>query len=347
MRRKAHQMGAIFGGKLPCAPTFVPGGCTAVPTDDAVAAFRVLLTELRTFIGDAEQGTYIPDVLTVAGAFPAYFSIGAGCGNLLAYGVFDLDSSDENKLLFRGKYTNGNVGGVDPTQINEDLKYSKYDDAGSGLNPADGITEPDMDKTGAYSWLKAPRYQGIVHEVGPLARMAVNYLSGDATTIGLIESVLGADPDISVLFSVLGRHAARALEAKLVADAMDGWLDELDLGQTSYEKVSIPRKVQVGIGLTEAPRGALGHWITATSRGKINRYQVITPTNWNASPKDDLDQHGPIEQALFGTPVADIDNPIEVLRVVHSFDPCLACSVHMLRPGKDKPVAIVQTRPSI
>jgi hydrogenase large subunit len=347
IRRKAHQMGAIFGGKLPCAPTFVPGGCTAVPTTENIAAFRALLIELRTFIGDAEQGTYIPDVLTVAGAFSPYFSIGAGCGNLLAYGVFDLDNSDQNKLLYRGRYTDGSVAGVDPTQINEDLKYSKYDDAGSGLNPAVGVTEPDIDKTDAYSWLKAPRYQGIVHEVGPLARMAVNYLSGDATTIGLIESVLGADPDISVLFSVLGRHAARALEAKLVADAMDGWLDELDPGQTAYEQVSIPKRVQTGIGLTEAPRGALGHWITATSRGKINRYQVVTPTNWNASPKDDLDQNGPIEQALIGTPVADLDNPIEVLRVVHSFDPCLACSVHMLRPGNNEPEVVVQTRPSI
>ncbi|MCK5175951.1 MAG: nickel-dependent hydrogenase large subunit, partial [Planctomycetes bacterium] len=317
--------------------------CTEVPTSQKIAAFKMLLTEQRAFI----DNTYIPDVLTVAGAFPAYFGIGAGCGNLLAYGAFDLNDSDQNKLLFRGRYTNGSVAGVDPTLINEDLKYSKYDDAGSGLNPACGVTEPDTEKTIAYSWLKAPRYQTIVHELGPLARMAVNYLSGDATTIGLIESVLGADPDISVLFSVLGRHAARALEAKLVADAMDGWLDELVPGQTAYEKVSVPRKVNAGIGLTEAPRGALGHWITTTKRGEIDRYQVITPTNWNASPKDDLDQHGPIEQALIGTPVADIENPIEVLRVVHSFDPCLACSVHMLRPGKDKAEVVVQTRPSI
>jgi hydrogenase large subunit len=344
MRRKAHQMGAIFGGKLPCAPSFVPGGCTAVPTTENIAAFRALLTELRGFI----DGTYIPDVLTVKDAFPAYFGIGVGCGNLLAYGVFDLDNSGQNKLLYRGRYTDGSVAGVEPAQINEDLKYSRYDDAGSGLNPADGITEPDANKADpAYSWLKAPRYQDIVHEVGPLARMAVNYLSGDATTIGLIESVLGANPDISVLFSVLGRHAARALEAKLVADAMDGWLDELGAGQTAYEEVSVPRQVNVGIGLTEAPRGALGHWITTTRRGKIDRYQVITPTNWNASPKDDLDQNGPIEQALIDTPVVDMDNPIEVLRVVHSFDPCLACSVHMLRPGKDKPEVVVQTRPSI
>ena len=343
IRRKAHQMAAIFGGKLPCAPTLVPGGCTAVPTTENIAAFRTLLDKQRAFIND----TYIPDVLTVAGAFPAYFGIGVGCGNLLAYGVFDLDNSDQNKLLYRGRYTDGSVAGVEPTEINEDLKYSRYDDASSGLNPAYGVTEPEVAKTTAYSWLKAPRYQGMVHEAGPLARMAVNYLSGDATTIGLIESVLGANPDISVLFSVLGRHAARVLEAKLVADAMDGWLNELVPGQTAYEEVSIPKQEKVGIGLTEAPRGALGHWITTTRRGKIDRYQVITPTNWNASPKDDLEQHGPIEQALIDTPVADVTQPIEVLRVVHSFDPCLACSVHMLRPGKNKPEVVVQTRPSI
>ncbi|MHC4656849.1 MAG: nickel-dependent hydrogenase large subunit, partial [Planctomycetota bacterium] len=328
MRRKAHQMGAIFGGKLPCAPTFVPGGCTAVPTTDNIAAFRALLTEQQNFI----DNTYIPDVLTVAGAFSDYFSIGVGCGNLLAYGAFDLNAGGTSKLLKRGRCnTQLDLDTVDPTQINEDLKYSRYDDAGSGLNPADGITEPDANKADppAYSWLKAPRYQGIVHEVGPLARMVSNYVQGDATTQGLVNYVLNTfNAPPSVLFSVLGRHAARAVEAKLVADAMDGWLNELDAGQTAYEEVSVPRQAKVGIGLTEAPRGALGHWITTTRRGKIDRYQVITPTNWNASPKDDLDQNGPIEQALIDTPVADMDNPLEVLRVVHSFDPCLACSVH-------------------
>lgn len=344
IRRKAHQMGAIFGGKLPCAPTFVPGGCTAVPTVNSIADFRALLTELRGFI----DGTYIPDVKIVAGAFSDYLSIGVGCGNLLAYGVFDLDNSGQNKLLYRGRYTDSSVAGVDPTQINEDLKYSRYDDAGSGLNPADGITDPDTEKTTAYSWLKAPRYQGIVHEVGPLARMAVNYLSGDTTTVTLIDELLDElKGKFTDLLSVLGRHAARALETKLVADAMDGWLDELVPGQTAYEEVSIPRQVQVGIGLTEAPRGALGHWITTTRRGNIDRYQVVTPTNWNASPKDDSDQNGPIEQALIGTSVADETQPIEVLRVVHSFDPCLACSVHMVRPGKTEPEIVVHTRPSI
>jgi len=135
------------------------------------------------------------------------------------------------------------------------------------------------------------------------------------------------------------------LEAKLVADAMDGWLDELVVDEPVYAESDIPVSAS-GIGLTEAPRGALGHWINIQN-SKIDRYQVITPTNWNASPMDDFGQLGPIEQALIGTPVADETQPIEILRVVHSFDPCLACSVHMLRPGKDKPEVVVQTRPSI
>ncbi len=325
IRRKAHQMAAIFGGKLPCAPSFVPGGCTEVPTQDKINDFRTLLNEQRDFI----DNTYVPDVLAVAGAFPDYYNIGQGCGNLLAYGVFDLTNG--SKLLARGRLTDGQLLNVDPTQISEYLMYSKYNDSGSGLNPANGVTEPDADKSGAYSWLKAPRYNDKVHEVGPLARMWVNgdYRRG---------------------ISVLDRHAARALEAKKVADAMGGvngdagWLDELEVGQPVYAESN--NRSGTGIGLTEAPRGALGHWIKATNR-KIDRYQVVTPTNWNASPMDDLGQLGPIEQALKGTPVADLSQPVEILRVVHSFDPCLACSVHMLRPGKSEPVTIVQTRPSI
>lgn len=320
IRRKAHQMGAIFGGKLPCAPSFVPGGCTEVPTQEKIDDFGELLDEQREFI----NGTYVPDVLAVAGIFGDYYNIGRGCGNLLAYGVFDLTNGI--KLLKRGRLTDGLPGDVDPEQISEFLMYSRYNDAGSDLNPAEGVTKPDANKPGAYSWLKAPRYNDVVHEVGPLARMKVN---GDYTN-GI---------------SVLDRHAARALEAQKVANAMNGWLNELELGEPVYEESNNTRR-GTGIGLTEAPRGALGHWITIRNR-KIDRYQVVTPTNWNASPMDDLGQLGPIEQALKGTPVADLNQPIEILRVVHSFDPCLACSVHMLRPGKNKPVTIVKTRPSI
>jgi hydrogenase large subunit len=316
IRRKAHQMGALFGAKLPCAPTFVPGGCTETATSTKITEFRALLTEIRNFI----DNVYIPDVLAVAELFPEYGQIGQGCGNLLAYGVFDLNSDGSSKLLARGRYTDGTLQTLNASAITEDVSCSWYSSP-SGLNPASGQTEPDADKTNAYSWIKSPRYDGKVHEVGPLARMWVN---GDYTN--------GT--------SVIDRHAARALEAQKVANAMDGWLNALLIGGSSYTYKATPSTAS-GIGLTEAPRGALGHWVDITN-SKISQYQVVTPTGWNASPRDDQGQPGPIEQALLGTPIADMTQPIEVLRVVHSFDPCLACSVHMLYPDQKKAVSIVQ-----
>ncbi|MCJ7700265.1 MAG: nickel-dependent hydrogenase large subunit [Anaerolineales bacterium] len=308
MRRKSHQMGAIFGAKLPCTSTFVPGGCTEVVTTEKISGFTTLLSELCSFIDEI----YVSDVLAVASLFPEYYGIGQGCGNLIAYGVFDLDAAGGSKLLSRGRYTNGGVySDVDPAQITEFVKYSRYTPESGNLPPGDGETEPQIEKPGAYSWIKSPRYLDIVHEAGPLARMWVN---GDYTH-GI---------------SVLDRIAARALECQKVANAMDGWLSELAVGDPVYEYSEIPESA-TGVGLTEAPRGALGHWIEI-SDSKISRYQVITPTAWNASPRDDSENRGPIEDALIGTPVIDVDQPIEVLRVVHSFDPCIACAVHLVSP---------------
>ena len=322
IRRKAHQMGAGIGGRLPCSPVFVPGGSTENPSSQQISDFRTLLTEIRQFI----DNTLLPDTLAVAGAFPGYYNIGRGCGNLLAYGVFDLTANGQTKLLKRGRYTNGQSLTVNTSDIKEYVKYSKYTAASGNLNPSVGVTVPDAAKAGAYSWVKSPRYLNLTHEVGPLARMWVN---GDYTR-GI---------------SVLDRIAARAYETKKIADAMDGWLNLLKVGAPVYQPSTIPANA-TGIGLTEAPRGALGHWITITS-SVIDRYQVLTPTNWNASPRDDSGQLGPIEQALVGTPVANIKQPIEVLRVVHSFDPCLSCAVHMVRPGKSNPEIVVHSRPSI
>ncbi len=322
MRRKAHQMGAIFGGKLPCSPVFVPGGCTHIPTAQNVTDFRALLTELRAFI----DGTYLPDVLAVAGAFPQYYNIGRGCGNLLAYGVFDFNAAGTTKLLSRGRLTNGQLFSVNTADIKEYVMYSKYTPQSGNLNPSAGVTVTSPTKAGAYSWLKAPRYLDLVHEVGPLARMWVNgdYRNG---------------------ISVIDRIAARAHETKKVADAMDGWLNQIVIGNPVYTYAATPSSA-TGIGLTEAPRGALGHWITIAS-GNISRYQVVTPTNWNASPRDDLNQLGPIEQALVGTPVADVNKPVEILRVIHSFDPCLSCAVHMVRPDGRKIEGTIYSKPSI
>jgi hydrogenase large subunit len=246
------------------------------------------------------------------GAFPEYAQIGKGCGNLLAYGVFDLNSTGSSKLLARGRYTNGTYGTVDTTQIREYVSHSWYTANSGNRTPASGVTEPQADKAVAYSWVKAPRYAGAVHEVGPLARMWIN-------------------GDYRYDISTLDRIVARALEAQKIADAMDGWLNQLVPGGPVYTHKATPL-TGTGVGLTEAPRGALGHWVNI-GNSRIANYQIVTPTGWNASPMDDNAQHGAMEQALIGTPVRDLQNPIEVLRVVHSFDPCLSCSVHMVRPG--------------
>ena len=308
-RRQAHQMGAIFGGKMPISPSLIPGGCSSDVTATKISQFKQVLGEVQKFINDV----YLRDVEIVASAFPAYFKIGRGPGNLLAFGVFDLDSRGTSKLLKRGRVTDGQAGTVDQSRIVEFVKYSHYTDTTTGQNPSQASTVTDLAKTAAYSWIKAPRYDGKVHEVGPLARMTVNgdYRGG---------------------ISVMDRLRARALEAKKVADAMVGWLGLLRTSSTSRPPATIPATAS-GIGLAEAPRGALGHWLSIKN-AKIDRYQIIAPTGWNASPKDDRGLPGAIEQALISTPVADAAAPIELLRVVHSFDPCLACSVHLGRAAR-------------
>jgi len=309
MRRNAHQMGAVFGGRMPSSPTLVPGGCTSDVTAAKVTQFQALLAPLRDFINNV----LVPDSAAICELFPQYLTIGQGCGNLLAYGVFDQNAQGTTKLLGRGRYTDGVDVTVDVGQIVEYVGYSNYAATSGNLNPSSGQTQPVANKAGAYSWLKAPRYAGKVHEVGALARMWVNgdYRRG----IGVAHRLL-----------------ARSLEAKKVADAMADWLTQLVPGAATYTKPTVPAAA-TSIGLTEAPRGALGHWMTVAG-SKISAYQVVSPTTWNCSPLDDAGQHGAVEQALIGTPVADTAQPIELLRVVHSFDPCLSCSVHMLRPGQ-------------
>ena len=196
---------------------------------------------------------------------------------------------------------------LDSNQITESVVSARYAGEGPALAPAASATRPDLDKSKAYSWIKAPRYQARVFEVGPLARMwiAGHYRKG---------------------ISVVDRLTARALEAERLAAAMAEWLRELQVESPTRARVE-HHSTGNGFALTEAPRGALGHW-TAFSKGSITRYQIITPTTWNASPADESGQKGPLEQALIGTAVRDRAQPIELLRVVHSFDPCLACSVH-------------------
>lgn len=336
MRRAAQEMLAIFGGKMPHNMGVFPGGVLETVTVDKIAEFRWRLERLRDFI----DHVYIPDVLAVAGAYPDYFEIGRGCGKYLAYGVMDLDSDPDltkrARLLPNGSFDSATMSlePLDPGRITEQVKHSWYR-SGSDLPPGRGETEADPRKPGAYSFLKAPRYGGQVREVGPLARMLVAYVSGDEVAKGLVDGALSAlGAGVGALFSVLGRHAARALETKLIADAMAGWLLELKPGEPGCAEYELP-STGSGMGLTEGPRGALGHWIEIAG-GVIANYQAVVPTTWNCSPRDDHDQPGTCEQALEGTKVKDPDNPFELVRIVRSYDPCLACSVHMVTPRGDE-----------
>lgn len=306
-RRKAHEMGAIFGAKLPHAGSYIPGGMTAEITSEKISNFRSYLNELRSFINN----TYIPDVQAVGNVYGDYYSIGTGPQNLMAFGVFD--ESYGGRLFNAGYMPAGSsaAGSVNTANIREHVTYSWYE-TGNPQNPAIGSTKAQYPKGDAYSWLKAPRYNGAPVEVGPLARMKVSgrYSGG---------------------ISTMDRHLARAQEALVVADAMGDWLNEISDGPAYSSSYS--ERSGSGEGLVEAPRGALGHWVDISGSGTINRYQVITPTCWNASPKDDSGIPGPLEQALVGTPIMDAKQPIEALRVIHSFDPCLACAVHVMRPS--------------
>jgi len=310
-RRRAHEMGAVFTGRMPTAHTFIPGGFTAAPTQDDILRFGAQLSWLTSFIRDV----YIADVLAVADVYPDFKQVGAGPRNLLAFGVFPT-SDDQTQKLLRSGYVRASapstVNTVRDSDITEHVTYSWYADSTHGAQPVNGDTVPQYPKGSAYSWLKAPRLGGAPFEVGALARMWVNgdYRSG---------------------VSVIDRHAARALEALKIAEAMAGWLQQVQPGQPAHQPAPTRAPSARGVGLTEAARGALGHWVELT-QGRISRYQVITPTCWNASPRDASGVLGPMEQALVGVTVRDPQQPIEALRVIHSFDPCLSCAVHIMKP---------------
>jgi hydrogenase large subunit len=311
VRRRCHEIGALFGGKLPHTPTFIAGGVTAVPHADKIAAFQAGLNEIVAFITDR----YLPDAERLASLYSDYFMVGRGYGNLLAYGVFELDNAGTTKLFGRGRVVDGAgaVQPLDPAAITESVTHSWYNNADNNLNPAVSDTLLQHPKDGAYSWLKAPRYSGAPYEVGPLARM---WVTGDYRN-GV---------------SVMDRIRARAYEALKIARAMQGWIAELTPDSPSYATWTAPASAAV-MGLTEAPRGALGHW-TSAAAGRIGHYQIVTPTCWNVSPRDGAEQLGPLEKALMGTPVADANQPVEVLRVIHSVDPCLDCATHVMKVRK-------------
>ncbi len=332
IRLKAHELCAIWSGKMPHMASIVPGGVTINPRLDNITTSLWRLKELKDFINNV----YLPDVMTIAEVYGDYFQIGVGSKNLLSYGQFDLDSEPDvmkrQRLLPMGRITGGKLQTLNPDKITEDVSSSWYDSP-SHVNPRKGETIPNPVKSEAYSWLKAPRYDGKVYEVGPLARMVVAYENGsNPKVVQLIDDALNTlkvGPE--ALYSVMGRHLARTLECKFVADELADMIMQIKLDAPVCVDHKIPDSA-VGMGLWEAARGALGHWIEIKN-GNIARYQAVVPTTWNASPKDDKGKPGAIEQALIGTTVDDTENPFAIARIVRSFDPCIACAVHLLEPG--------------
>lgn len=321
MRRKAHEMCAVFGAKVPHATALVPGGCTQIPTEERILSYRSRLELLKDFV----ERVYIPDVFALFSIMSEYWKIGRGYKNFLAYGVFDLGGGDT--LFNSGAIIYGKYEPLDLTKITEDVEFSRFSSP-SSLHPSMGETKPDPDKRGAYSWLKAPRYDGHPMEVGPIARMLVDYhFPGKSVARPLLDGVMKRfNIKMENFYSVAGRHVTRALELKIIIEKAMEWLDELHVDKAPARDFSLVRKGK-GVGITEAPRGALGHWLTISDY-KIDRYQCVVPSTWNFSPRDHNGNPGPVERALVGVNLKDLKQPMEAVRIVRSFDPCLACAIH-------------------
>lgn len=331
--RKAQEAATIFGGKWPHDAAIVAGGVTENITADKITQFIWRLEEIADFVNNI----YIPDVTAVAKTYNEYLDMGKGCGKLLAYDCYRIKSNGSyNETLFKGGLVTDNdkYSRINIKDITEDVTHSWFK-SNEALYPGQGKTEPEADKKEGYSWIKSPRYKNEVFEVGPLANVLSTYLGKNDPKINkLVDSALSEiGGNISHMYSIAGRHLARALSAKIIADRLLDWASSLKAGESSTTLYEPPADGE-GVGLIAAPRGALGHWLNVKD-GRISNYQVITPTAWNASPKDKNGQPGPYEQAVIGLKIKENQAPIEILRAIRSFDPCTACAVHLMTPKGD------------
>ena len=353
---------AVLGGKNPHLQTYLVGGMsTAMDPNEPQATINPeridFLAELASKAQAFVDQVYVPDVLAVAGFYRDWFGRGEGLGNFLSYGDYPQGGIKDPSRFYlqRGAIFNhdlSKVHPVDPANVTEYVTHSWYQYADGDQNPKhpyEGETSPKytgpkppfehLEVDQKYSWLKAPRYQDQAMEVGPLSRMLVAYASGHAEVKAAVDGVLAKlNAPATALFSTLGRIAARAIEAHLMAGQVSKWVAELvdKLGHgdlrvhngDKWDPDTWPKEAQ-GFGFHEAPRGSLGHWVQIEDK-KIKNYQCVVPTTWNAGPRDGKGQRGAYEASLLKTPIADPERPLEILRTIHSFDPCLACAVHVV-----------------
>jgi Ni,Fe-hydrogenase I large subunit len=361
----------IIGGKNPHPNWLVGGMACPINLNDTGTLNSEELSKISAAIDRAVEfveQVYFPDLVAVAGFYKDWAAIGGGARNYLAYGEFPSVGAEEIDSLFlpRGVIVDRNLNEVepfDPDLVTEYVTHSWYSYSGGddvALHPFEGETKPNytgpqppydaLNVDDKYTWMKAPRYRDMPMEVGPLARMLVAYASGHDGARELVTEVLGRlDAPPSALFSTLGRTAARGIETVLVARQLREWYNALidnikngDLATFNPEKWdpdTWPAETR-GFGYMEAPRGALGHWVRIKDK-RIENYQLVVPSTWNCSPRDARGNKGPYELSLTDNhPLMDPERPIEILRTIHSFDPCMACGVHVLDPEGRELVAV-------
>jgi hydrogenase large subunit len=373
-QRDVAKLHTIFGGKNP-HPNFVVGGVPSpidLESDSAINAKKLaqvqeLIKQMKNFVDQV----YVPDTLAIAGFYKDWASRGEGLGNFLTFGDFPEHGMDDPSsfLIPPGAILNRDLSTIHEVdmnaqdQIQEFVAHSYYDYSGgkeAGLHPYDGETNlnytgpkppyEQLDVEQSYSWMKSPRWKGHAMEVGPLARVLMLYARGHEQTKELVDMTLRTlDVPVEALFSTLGRTAARTLETKIVADNMQTWYDNLvanirsgdtkTFNETLWEPSSWPSTAQ-GVGYMEAPRGALAHYIVIKDQ-KIDNYQAVVPSTWNAGPRDPSGQPGAYEAALEDNhEMYDPAQPLEILRTIHSFDPCIACAVHVTDPDGEELVKV-------
>jgi hydrogenase large subunit len=368
-QRKANQAVAILGSKTPNIQNLAVGGvANAINLDNQATlnmtklyAVQNLLKEVADFV----HQVYVPDVIAIGSQYPEWLGYGAGVTNYLAAPDLPLDAASTTFDLPGGVITNGNVAGVRPMkdwndpnfreQTSESIARAWYKGDWT-RHPFEEETVPnytDFQENGKYSWVKAPRLDGRPMQVGPLAQVMVGYAQGHEpirrwtdAALSQISAMAGAQVGVGALHSTLGRHAARAIRAAVLAElAPKHWqllVDNIGSGDTTtFNEPVFPKGEIRGVGIHEAPRGLLSHWAVIEG-GNIRNYQAVVPSTWNAGPRDEKQQLGPYEASLVGNPVTDAELPLEVLRTIHSFDPCIACAIHTADPEGNE-IASVST----
>ena len=363
-QRHANKIVTLLGSKSPHIQNVAVGGVSnpiATDSQSVLTVERLLkLKEHMDALGDFIRKVYLVDIAAIGAFYADWTKYGAGVTNYLSCPDFPMDSKGTQFLVPGGYIPDADLTKYKPITafgdaylrdgVEEGVKHAWYEYSKPGpLHPYKGETVPkytDFQDDGKYSWLKAPTFYGKRAQVGPLASVLAGVAAGHQPTIGYAtkvldtaSSLLGSKIPLAALHSTIGRHAARAVRAGVMQDVLQqNWqalLDNIGKGDTkTFNKPTFPKGEVMGYGFHEAPRGLLSHW-TVIRDGKIANYQCVVPSTWNAGPRDDSDNIGPYEASLMDNPIADAELPLEVLRTVHSFDPCLACAVHVVEDNKE------------